>query len=264
VLDVVGFIPGLGEVADGLNAAVSLLRGNYGDAALSALSVIPFADMFTKLGKYIRKGAGAFEAALEYGDETFEAGEELLDHSDEFADAGETASQEFLDKAKADWDNPTGPDFLGGEAKAYTKGPERIFNELNYKPSSGATFKANPNKTTTVLGSYKKDMKNIIDEMGNVKSTDFGPKKGGFNVLNVPDELVDPDTFWDLYNKPWLDKAISRGDDIVLATKPEGRALSYIDINTGNEMLTGYGREYYYLLDNDYVYDAFTNMMVKK
>jgi hypothetical protein len=109
VLDVVGFIPGLGEVADGLNAAVSLLRGNYGDAALSALSVIPFADMFTKLGKYIRKGAGAFEVALEYGDETV----------DTIGAAAKNADEALEYQIKADWNNPTEPDFLGGEAKNF-------------------------------------------------------------------------------------------------------------------------------------------------
>jgi len=31
-------------------------------------------------------------------------------------------------------------------------------------------------------------MKNIANEIGNVKSTDFGAKQGGFNVLNVPDD----------------------------------------------------------------------------
>jgi hypothetical protein len=125
-------------------------------------------------------------------------------------------------------------------------------------------LKVNPNKTTTILGSFDKDMKKIVNEMGNVKSTDFGARKGGFNVLNVPDELYDPDTFWDLYNKPWLDEAISRGDDIVLATKPEGIVLSYVDRITGEEVMTGFGREYNYLIERGYVYDVATNMMKKR
>jgi hypothetical protein len=124
---------------------------------------------------------------------------------------------------------------------------------------------ANPNKSTTILGSFDKDMKNIVNEMGNVKSTYFGAKKGGFNVLNVPDNMYkSADQFWNEVNKPWLDEAIKRGDDIVLATKPTDRAISYIDINTGKEIITGFGREYKYLLDNGYVYDAFTSMMIRK
>jgi len=119
----------------------------------------------------------------------------------------------------------------------------------------------------TVLGSFDRDMKNIVNEMGYVKSTDFGARNGSFNVLNVPDEIytsLTPEQFWEQYNKRWLDEAISRGDDIVLATKPEGIVLSYWDLGTKSEILTGFGREYRYLRDNGYIYDAATNMMLRK
>ena len=141
----------------------------------------------------------------------------------------------------------------------------KVISGIKYKPSSGAVLKANPNKTTTIIGSFDKDMKNIIDEMGNVKSTDFGAKNGGFNVLNVPDEMYkDADQFWNEINKPWLDEAIKRGDDIVLATKPEGIVLSYVDRITGEEVVTGFGREYNYLIKRGYDYDAVTNIMKKR
>ena len=139
----------------------------------------------------------------------------------------------------------------------------KIITKIEYKPSSGVILKAKPNKTTTVLGSFDRDMKNIVNEMGNVKSTDFGARNGGFNVLNVPDELYDPDTFWDLYNKPWLDEAISRGDDIVLATKPEGIVMQSFNKLTGEWGPSGFAREYDYLRRKGYHYDSITNMMVK-
>jgi hypothetical protein len=108
-------------------------------------------------------------------------------------------------------------------------------------------------------------MKKIIDEMGNVKSTDFGAKQGGFNVLNVPDAMYKTaDQFRAEVNVQWLDEAIARSDDFILATKPTNKVISYIDFNTGKEVMTGFGREYNYLLDNGYVYDALTNMMIKK
>ncbi len=91
-----------------------------------------------------------------------------------------------------------------------------VVTQIKYKPTSGVAFKANPSKTTTILGSYKQDMKHILSETGNVKSTYFGEKKGGFNVLNVPDEMyIDSNQFWNEFNKPWLDEVITRGDDIV-------------------------------------------------
>nr|WP_144415314.1 hypothetical protein [Paenibacillus durus] len=43
VLDVVGCIPGVGEIADVANAGISLARGDYKGAALSLASAIPFA-----------------------------------------------------------------------------------------------------------------------------------------------------------------------------------------------------------------------------
>ncbi len=136
--------------------------------------------------------------------------------------------------------------------------------QIEYTPSSGVILKANPDKTTTILGSFDMDMRSIVNEMGNVKSTDFGGNKGGFNVLNVPDELYNQDTFWDLYNKPWLDEAIRRGDDIVLATKPEGKVLQSLDKVTGKWGPSGFAKEYQYLIKKGYHYDAITNRMVRK
>ena len=99
-------------------------------------------------------------------------------------------------------------------------------------------------------------MKAIITELHYPKSTDFESKVGGFNILNVPDELIKP-TFWEDYNKIFLDKAIARGDDIVLATKPVG------DNIRKNGVLTGFGKEYYYLLEKGYYYDELLSKMVK-
>ena len=40
-LDIVGFIPGVGDIADGVNAVIYLCEGDYVNAALSATSMIP-------------------------------------------------------------------------------------------------------------------------------------------------------------------------------------------------------------------------------
>ena len=62
--------------------------------------------------------------------------------------------------------------------------------------------------------------------------------------------------FWDKFNKSFLDKAIERDDDIVLATKPDPKLFTNIK---GEQ--TGFGREYQYLNSKGYVYDAQTNKM---
>ena len=55
-LDIVGLIPGIGEAADGVNAVISLGRGNPLEALLSAISMVPGAgDMVGKSGKVILK-----------------------------------------------------------------------------------------------------------------------------------------------------------------------------------------------------------------
>lgn len=61
------------------------------------------------------------------------------------------------------------------------------------------------------------------------------------------------------FNKPWLDQAIARGDDIILATPP---SKNFLEI--GNGARTGFGREINYLIDNGYQYDEVAKKMIKR
>ena len=55
-LDIAGLVPGIGEAADGINAAISLARGNPIEALLSLVSMIPVAgDSVGKGGKLVLK-----------------------------------------------------------------------------------------------------------------------------------------------------------------------------------------------------------------
>lgn len=120
------------------------------------------------------------------------------------------AAQQYIEKSVSALNEYAGKGVAGMYRliDMFSKGSgdtRKIITEIKYKPSSGAILKANPNKTTTVLGSFEKDTKNIVNEMGNVKSTDFGARNGSFNVLNVPDDMYkDADQFWNEINKPWL------------------------------------------------------------
>ncbi|NHB57510.1 DUF4150 domain-containing protein, partial [Acinetobacter sp. 194] len=69
-LDIVGLIPGIGEIADGINAVIYLARGDYVNAALSGAAMIPFAGWAAtgakaanKTIKATKAGAKAAEAA---------------------------------------------------------------------------------------------------------------------------------------------------------------------------------------------------------
>ena len=61
-LDVVGLIPGIGEIADGLSGLISLARGDYAGAALSFAAMIPFAGWSAAAGKFGRRAARAVDA----------------------------------------------------------------------------------------------------------------------------------------------------------------------------------------------------------
>ncbi|TKI63151.1 hypothetical protein FC756_18790, partial [Lysinibacillus mangiferihumi] len=64
-LDVVGLVPGVGEVADGLNAVIYYARGDKVNAALSLGAMIPFAGMASAGAKFINKGAKAFNGVVD-------------------------------------------------------------------------------------------------------------------------------------------------------------------------------------------------------
>ncbi len=126
--------------------------------------------------------------------------------------------------------------------------------------SGRVKIRADPNKTTTVLGTFRDDMQRIINtELEYPKSMNFRePKPGYFNVLNTPDELYNtlgPDRFWQEVNVPFLESAIARGDDIYIATKP---TMSNLRNPHNSDGLSGFGREFKYLIDRGYVYDPVT------
>jgi hypothetical protein len=124
--------------------------------------------------------------------------------------------------------------------------------------NSGVLISATPGQTTTILGRFEPDMNNIINEqLEYPQTTDFGAKPGGYNVLNV-DTTLTGDAFWDTYNQPFLDAAVSRGDPIPMATP-----VTYDSMYRGDGTLTGYGREVQYLTSQGYSYDPLSGTMYK-
>ena len=65
-LDIAGLVPGAGEIADGVNALISLGRGDVAGATLSATSMLPI------VGDAIGKGGKIARAAIKHGDEIVE------------------------------------------------------------------------------------------------------------------------------------------------------------------------------------------------
>jgi len=103
-------------------------------------------------------------------------------------------------------------------------------------------------KVNTILGRFNPHIKDLFDELGSFKNIGLGETPGGINLLNRPDGLYNPSTWWDEFNKPWLDKAIERGDKIILATIP-ARNADLID-DAGN-LKGAFAQEVKHLVDND-------------
>lgn len=65
-LDAVGLIPGLGEIADGLNGLIYLGEGRYVEAGIAALAMIPILGDLGKAGKWgLKVGQEIVEEAVE-------------------------------------------------------------------------------------------------------------------------------------------------------------------------------------------------------
>ncbi len=94
VLDIAGFVPGVGELADATNAGVSIARGDYIGAALSAVSLLPIAgDAIGKGAKYLLKSAET-PAGLKAARGAAEKFMELVGKTD-FASFYESAQKAF-------------------------------------------------------------------------------------------------------------------------------------------------------------------------
>ncbi len=86
VLDIVGLIPGIGEIADGINAVVYLAQGDLVNAGLSTAAMIPF-------GGWGATGTKLINKVFRYGDEAADIGKAILKNGDEAADVAKSFSK---------------------------------------------------------------------------------------------------------------------------------------------------------------------------
>ena len=86
-LDVIGWIPGIGDVADGANGLISLYRKDYVSAGLDLVSMVPL------IGDVIGKGGKIGKKIIQHGDEVADIGKLLLKNSDEIASLSKEAGK---------------------------------------------------------------------------------------------------------------------------------------------------------------------------
>jgi len=117
--------------------------------------------------------------------------------------------------------------------------------------------KWNPNKSPGVRGEVGTN--DILEELTIFKNYSFADeaqelRKGSIQMLNLPDGVIDYDTFFKEFNKPFLDfintnKAKMR---IILVTDPTKKnVLRTHENGIPKKSPTGFGREIKYLLDNN-------------
>ncbi len=114
---------------------------------------------------------------------------------------------------------------------------------------AGSTVTTSASKVNTILGRFRPDIKALFSELGSYKNIGLGEAPGGINLLNKPDFYYDANTWWSAYNKPWLNSAIARGDDIYLATIPQ-KAEDLVDAS-GN-LKGAYAQEVDFLVSKNY------------
>ena len=95
-LDAAGLIPVYGEVADGANAFISLLRGNYGDAALSAGAMVPVIGTGATGAKWATRASKAASLA----EREFPTVKKLADQTRKLAPKERSAASEALAEYK--------------------------------------------------------------------------------------------------------------------------------------------------------------------
>ena len=103
-LDVAGFVPGVGIVADLANAGISAARGDFAGAALNAAAAIPIAGDALKGGKMAAKGVDAATTAARAADRAGDAAKvagkstDAAKGADEAAAAAKKAAAEAAQK----------------------------------------------------------------------------------------------------------------------------------------------------------------------
>lgn len=122
--------------------------------------------------------------------------------------------------------------------------------------SNGMKLYRNTSKTTIALGSYGDGTRELLEEkLIYLKGSDFGSGSGRIQVLNIDDNIVNSNGGWSLfpqtYNFPFLNKGIQLTSEYEFAFVTQPKIINMFKLEEGKEVLTGFGKEIKYLLENN-------------
>ena len=149
---------GFGELADGVNALISLGRGDVAGATLSAMSMVPV------VGDAIGKGGKILRAGFEHGDEVLEAGTKLLDVAN---NTGKIKTYQTYTKK-----NPLTGEVYSGRTSGYDDPRKNILNrDRNHHKNKEGFEEAVLDMTSTNKDAIRGREQQLIEIHGGAKST---------------------------------------------------------------------------------------------
>lgn len=133
----------------------------------------------------------------------------------------------------------------------------KLKSKFSHILSSGVVIERNAKKGTYLVGGWVTDFRFVLKELDYPIITDFEKLRKGydfplpegqkFNLLNVSEDVVvyfsKKGGFFNRVNAKWVDAAVKRGEDVIIATDLEEiYRIANID-GKKSKILTGYGKE---------------------
>jgi len=138
-LDLIGLIPGFGNIADGINAFISYQRGDYLGAALSAAAAVPLvglgvgigklavktARFASKAAKYIGKSAKAVAGSSKIASRTIDMVQSTAKRASNFVSNAWDGAVDFGRRVKCEWTG-SGCFVEGTEVLIFEQVPDQV------------------------------------------------------------------------------------------------------------------------------------------
>jgi hypothetical protein len=149
-LDTVGFIPGLGEIADGLNGVIYLAEGHHIEAGVSLLAMIPLVGDLGKAGKWtVKIGQEIVEEVVEKV--VKEGAEELIEKA--IKETVEEVSEKIVKEAGEELAEKIGKEALEEAAEKTVKKAGETLVTASVKDVVGKTTKEATNEVVAKVAS---------------------------------------------------------------------------------------------------------------